>query len=177
MLPYRGGELGKPLGVERRAGLLPVRLDELERDLGCPGRDRNGGRRRRLTKEHIEPTTESASCHQAIAPRSAIGTRALSRPASSRARSSYACAAGECRSYIAMGMPWLGASARRTVRGIRASATRVGKWRRTSSMTWIESRLRRAPLLGKNAGKSGGPVGGWEKGGGGEGGGIWGGAV
>src|SRR5438552_6836929 len=143
------GEFGEALGVERRPRLMSVRPDEFEGNLvrgwtlgrlRCCGSDW-------LPQEHVETATESTPCHQAIAPPRAIGARARRRAETSRARSSYACAAAERRSYREIGRPWLGASARRTARGIRASATRLGKCRLTSSMTWRDSRFRRSSMV------------------------------
>ena len=46
-----------------------------------------------------------------------------------------------------IGSPWLGASARRTLRGTTASKTRSPKWRRTSAATSAASRVRPSTIV------------------------------
>src|SRR5260221_3149264 len=141
-----GCELLDPFAVELRPWLLRVGRDLLERDLIRHRRGRDGGSSRRRPQEDIEAAAESGACHQAD-PGSAIGSRRRRRCSISRASSPYAFAAREEGSYTEIGLPWLGASASRTVRGIRVRATSFGKCLRTSSMTCIERRFRRSSIV------------------------------
>src|SRR4029079_7568261 len=114
------GQRRKTVGIEALARLMGVGLDARRRDLeraglsGTPLRDQRGetaAQALRALRADRHDATASGDWER-------FGSSSLSRARSSLVRAAYASAPVESGAYREIGWPWLGASDKRTLRGI-----------------------------------------------------------